>query len=63
MQTRHNNNLIVSSSALDTQTDLNNTPSTFISPEHICPYPKATIDNKLNRKGRKKGKSAVLTHA
>lgn len=64
MQTPHNNNLKATSSPIDTQTpytDLNNTTSTFISPEHIRPYPKATIQNKLNRKGRKKGKSAVLT--
>lgn len=58
------NNLKATSSAIDTQTSctyLNNTTSTFISTEHIRPYPKATIQNKLNRKGRKKGKSAVLT--
>lgn len=63
-QTPHNNNLKATSSAIDTQTsctDLNNTISMFISLEHIRPYPKATIQNKLNRKDKKKGKSAILT--
>lgn len=32
-----------------------------ISPESIRPYPKAVREQKLNRKGRQKGKSAVLT--
>ncbi|KAE9521524.1 hypothetical protein AGLY_018080 [Aphis glycines] len=37
------------------------TSSNVISPESIRPYPKAVREQKLNKKGRQKGKSAVLT--
>lgn len=33
----------------------------MISPESIRPYPNAVREQKLNRKGRQKGKSAVLS--
>lgn len=37
------------------------TSSNVISPESIHPYPKAVRKQKLNKKGRQKGRSAVLT--
>jgi len=37
------------------------TSTNVISPESIRPYPKAVRQQKLNKKGRQKGKSAVLT--